>query len=159
MDIVVRLAFHETALVRVLHGLALENARILRTRPELPLLYDSHVVYQREDIETWCDVVYTLDQGHEDCDGLAAYRVGELRARGVAAVQLGDPGYQPGLRGRVEAEVMLTAESARLYHCVARYRINRGPWLVDDPSARLGMGGRPLDPYVLERRYQRGRNA
>src|SRR5688500_19684237 len=51
----------------------------------LPLLYDAGVVYRRELDETWCDFLNMLAQGHEDCDGLAAARAGELLARGWAA--------------------------------------------------------------------------
>ena len=72
MRIAVKLAFDEQAAVRLLNWLAVENAVILRSRPDLPLLYDSGVVYRREPDETWCDVLNLLAQGHEDCDGLAA---------------------------------------------------------------------------------------
>ena len=70
MKIAVKLAFDEQAALRLLNWLAQENARLLRARPELPLLYDSGVVYRRETDETWCDYLNMLAQGHEDCDGL-----------------------------------------------------------------------------------------
>ena len=44
MDVKVRLAFDECAMLRLLNFLARENARILRQKPELPLLYNSRVV-------------------------------------------------------------------------------------------------------------------
>ena len=40
MKIAVKLAFDEQAALRLLNWLAQENARLLRARPELPLLYD-----------------------------------------------------------------------------------------------------------------------
>ena len=69
MKITVKLAFDEGAAVRLLNWLAQENAGILRSRPDLPLLYDSGVRYRREADETWCDVINMLAAGQEDCDG------------------------------------------------------------------------------------------
>lgn len=160
MDIQVRLAFHEAACLRLLQWLAEEDARLLHDQPSLPLLYDSHVVYQEEVGEVWSDVVHTLAQGHEDCDALAAWRAGELIARGARALAPGEPGYRKAQQLRldtIDAEVMLTTRvrpgQRGLFHCIVRYRVG-GRWYRDDPSARLGMNGR-FDPRVTARRARR----
>ena len=156
MRIAVRLAFDEQAALRLLNWLAQENALLLRARPELPLLYDSGVVYRRESDETWSDYINLLAQGWEDCDALAAARAGELIAVGAQALRSGEPGFreahQMGL-STIPAEVMLTTSTdlgtPGLYHCLVRYRVGRR-WYRDDPSARLGMNGR-VDPTVRAR--------
>ena len=160
MNIHVKLAFHEEGAVRLLNWLARENARILRDRPDLPLLYDSGVVYKRERDETWCDVVNTLLHGKEDCDGLAAYRAGELLARGFGALSPGDEGYELAARSApesIDAEVLLRTKvphgGTGTYHCVVRYRLD-GRWFFDDPSARLGMNG-GVDDAIRRRRARR----
>jgi hypothetical protein len=147
VKIAVKLAFDEMGALRLLNWLAQENAILLRARPDLPLLYDSGVVYRRETDETWCDYLNMLAQGHEDCDGLAAARAGELLARGAEALRPGDGGYRLAQRQgltTVHAEVMLTTRSTDeqpgLYHCIVRYRVG-DRWHRDDPSARLGMNG------------------
>jgi len=145
MKIAVKLAFDERGALRLLNWLARENARILRARTDLPLLYESGVVYRREVDETWCDFINMLAQGHEDCDGLSAARAGELLARGWRALKPGDGGYELARRRQlrsIRAEVMLRTRAAEnepgLYHCIVRYRVGRR-WHRDDPSARLGM--------------------
>jgi hypothetical protein len=157
MRIAVKLAFHERAALRLLNWLAQENARILRAQPDLPLLYDSGVTYRHEMDETWCDYLNMLAHGHEDCDGLAAARAGELLARGWQALRPGDEGFEQAQRTRpaaLRAEVMLTTRSEPdnpgLYHCIVRYPID-GRWFRDDPSARLGMHRGRIDPRVRER--------
>jgi hypothetical protein len=155
--IAVKLAFDEEAAVRLLNWLARENAYLLRQRPELPLLYDSGVVYRRERDEVWCDYLNLLARGHEDCDALAAARAGELLARGWRAVVQGEPGFKAAQRLRprsIRAEVFLRTRTrpggVGLFHCVTRYRLG-GRWRVDDPSARLGMYGGAVDPAVKQR--------
>lgn len=164
MDIQIRLAFDERAALRLLNWLGRENARIFNlydrravkfgTAP-LPGVYESGVIYRREAEEVWSDYLNLLLQGHEDCDALAAARMGELLARGARALHPrspkdplrypGDGGYalakRLGLR-RIPAEVMLTTNSEPglpgLYHCIVRYWVGRVEYR-DDPSARLGM--------------------
>jgi hypothetical protein len=157
MRIAVKLAFDERAALRLLNWLARENAIILRAQPDLPLLYDSGVTYRRELDETWCDYLNMLVQGHEDCDGLAAARAGELQARGWKALRPGDEGFAEAEALRpatLAAEVMLTTRSRPddpgLYHCIVRYAVGRA-WFRDDPSARLGMHRGRIDPLVRER--------
>lgn len=154
MDVTVRLAFSEQASVRLLNWLAVENANIHRATADLPLLYDAKVVYQRERGEVWCDVLSLYQQGHEDCDGLACARAGEVLAHGWRAIRPGDPGHALARKlrpSRVRAEVLITTPEPgpRLYHCIVRYRLG-GRWFRDDPSARLGMNG-PIDPAVRRR--------
>ena len=143
MKVCMKLAFDEGAALRLLNWLAQENARILRARPDLPGLYDAGVRYRREPDEVWCDYLTMLAVGHEDCDGLAAARAGELLARGGRALSPQDPGYRRGRGLRsIEAEVLLLTRSERfqpgLYHCIVRYRVG-SRWYRDDPSLRLGM--------------------
>lgn len=145
MLITMKLAFGEQSIVRLANWLASENARIFRRYTDLPSLYESGVVYKREKRETWCDYFTLLAQGHEDCDGLAAARAGELIAFGHRRLQPGDDGYREARRLRLEtipAEVMMTTRvepgDSGLYHCIVRYRVGDRVY-TDDPSARLGM--------------------
>ncbi|TNE90362.1 MAG: hypothetical protein EP330_08585 [Deltaproteobacteria bacterium] len=154
MDVTVRLAFSELASVRLLNWLARENANIHRSTADLPLLYDAKVVYQRERGEVWCDVLSLYQQGHEDCDGLAAARAGEILAHGWKALRPGDAGFELARQlrpTRVRAEVLITTRDLgpALYHCIVRYRLG-GRWFRDDPSARLGMNG-AIDPAIRRR--------
>jgi hypothetical protein len=147
VKVCVKLAFDEKAAVRLLNWLARENAILLRSRPDLPGLYASGVRYRRERDETWCDYLNMLAQGHEDCDGLAAARAGELIARGHRALAPTDAGFKTAQRQRlksIDAQVLLltrgSSDRPGLYHCIVRYRVG-GRWHRDDPSARLGMNG------------------
>lgn len=164
MKIALKLAFDEQAAVSLLNWLSEQNAEILRQRPELPSLYTSGVYYRREREETWCDVLNTLAQGWEDCDALAAYRVGELLARGWKVLRPGDGGYRQAREQRlesIEAEPFLRTHvpvgHTGLYHVVVRYRVGRY-WYRDDPSARLGMYGpdRMRNPWGDRPEKQRG---
>ncbi|MCB9759107.1 MAG: hypothetical protein H6739_04645 [Alphaproteobacteria bacterium] len=164
MRITVKMAFDEAGALRLLNWLARENAILLGEQPDLPLLYDSGVRYEREDDEVWCDFVNLLAQGHEDCDALAAARAGELMARGWKALRAGDEGYEAARwrrPRRIKAEVMLTTRTRPgepgLYHCIVRYRVG-GRWYRDDPSARLGMNGGRIDPLVQQRWATRAGN-
>lgn len=155
------LSFHEGAALRLLNWLAMENALIHQAQPGLPLLYDSGVVYVRDDRETWSDYLYILAANQDDCDGLAAARAGELLAFGTQAIRPGDEGYEAARAqplDTIPAEVLLLTLAAPgeagLYHCIVRYAIG-GRWYRDDPSARLGMNG-PIDPTVSARWAARG---
>ncbi len=151
MNITVALTFNERDAVSLLNWLARCNARLLRERPSLPLLYETSVRYGREEEETWSDFIQLLAQGWEDCDALAAARAGELLARGWRALSPADPGYAEaralGLTS-IPSEVALTTTLRHgehgLYHCVVRYVIDGTIWF-DDPSARLGMLPERLD--------------
>jgi hypothetical protein len=151
VNITVALTFNERDAVSLLNWLARCNARLLRERPTLPLLYATSVRYGREEEETWSDYIQLLAQGWEDCDALAAARAGELIARGWKALAPNDPGYAAARAARLESipsEVALTTSIKKgehgLYHCVVRYVVNGTAWF-DDPSARLGMLEERLD--------------
>jgi hypothetical protein len=151
VNITVALTFNERDAVSLLNWLARCNARLLRERPTLPLLYATSVRYGREEEETWSDYIQLLAQGWEDCDALAAARAGELIARGWRALSPSDPGYAAARAERLESipsEVALTTQIKKgehgLYHCVVRYVVNGTTWF-DDPSARLGMLPERLD--------------
>lgn len=157
MRIAVVLAFDERAAVRLLNWLARENAGILRSRSDLPLLYDSGVVYERESDEEWCDILNLLARGKEDCDGLSAARAGELIARGWKALVPGEPGYEEARRLKlrsIKAECYIRTREPEgqpaLYHCLVRYWVG-GQEYRDDPSARLGMYGGRIAPDVKAR--------
>lgn len=148
-----RLTKAEEGLVELLNYVARHNARLLVERPDLPLLYESGVVYEREEREVWCDFLAMLEQGHEDCDGLSAARAGELMAWGWEAMTPEDGGWELAqvLRpARIPAWVFLRTRGAKgqpnLYHCIVLYRVGNTYWL-DDPSARLGMFRRRYHPY------------
>lgn len=142
MRIVLQFAFAEKGAANLLQWLAVHKARAIRAL-RLPLLYASGVRYQREPVEAWLDYPSLLEQGHEDCDGLAAARAGELMARGAAALSPEDGGYALARDRKldtIEAMAFLRTRREGLYHCVVRYRVGR-TWYWDDPSARLGMFG------------------
>ena len=171
MDISLQLAFDEGTSLITLNVLAQHDAKLFyqydaaaarEGRKPLDSLYESGIVYEREQGEIWGDVLNTLMEGHEDCDALAAIRAGELMARGALALHPGDPNdpvKYPGDGGYIDAmewgmtsipaEVMLKTNATDgrpgLYHCIVRYWVPdiHGTWLEyrDDPSARLGMNG------------------
>ncbi len=151
MIIKVALTFNERDAVSLLNWLARCNARLLRERPSLPLLYATSVRYEREEEELWSDYIQLLAQGWEDCDALASARAGELIARGWKALSPRDPGYAAAKAANlstIPAEVALTTAVRQgehgLYHCVVRYVVDGTVWF-DDPSARLGMLPERLD--------------
>lgn len=95
----------------------------------LPGIYASGVRYKVEGLpELWWDAEQILSAGHDDCEGLAAYRAGELIAQGIPAdvytrrVQI--PGGSP---------------YHRVFHAVTRIQRPGKPVVYDDPSVRLGM--------------------
>lgn len=156
MQITLRMDFAENGVLLLLQALAEHNAVLMRSRPELPLLYDSCVVYKPEVDETFSDYLHMLKAGHEDCDALAAARSGELIARGWRALRAGEPGHEIAVKRRmtsIPAQVMLTTRTRRgqpgLYHCIVRYWVD-GIEHRDDPSARLGMNGRRVDPNIAK---------
>lgn len=126
---------------------------------ELPPLYRSGVRYEREPrgSEEWLTPLQMLERGVADCEDLAAYRVGELRASGA------DPG----------AVVTIVRTGPRTLHAVVR----RSDGSIEDPSRVLGMtstshgvtlprltvgvergeDGSPVSWYEVSRRAPRGR--
>lgn len=107
----------------------------------LPKLYSSGVVYKTEGSpELWWDAEEILRNGHDDCEGLAAYRAGELMLEGHDAI--------------VDTRFIQAPDrEGRLFHAVTRVRTPdpRAPLgfrdEYDDPSARLGM---PIPTWYRE---------
>jgi len=100
----------------------------LAWHPETPLLYSSGVRYIREEwgYEQWIPIPNVLRQGGADCEDLAAWRVAELRVRGIPARPMWSnwQGVRPD------------GEKFTMYHIKVWT-----PYGVDDPSKRLGMKG------------------
>lgn len=87
---------------------------------DIPPLYRAGVVYKRElGTEDWLTPSQILGRGYGDCEDLAAWRVGELRAAGI------DP----------DARVIVRQTGPRTLHAL----VARGDGRVEDPSAELGM--------------------
>lgn len=118
-------------------SMAAHNARQIVAR-NLPQLYavngvgDWLIRYTPEDSENWCDAQEIVNRGGDDCEGLAAYRAGEIRAAGGEAsvwTRLVEaPSTAMGGRG-----------GGRLFHAITRTLDRSGAVAYDDPSARLGM--------------------
>jgi hypothetical protein len=145
LSIELRMTKTERGLVELLNLIARHNRDLLWERPDLPLLYESGVRYEREKTEIWSDYLALLEQGHEDCDALAAARAGELMAWGHEAMSPVDGGFALARHLRltsIPAWVQLHTRGphggANLYHCVVIYRVGN-TFYRDDPSARLGM--------------------
>lgn len=110
-------------------AIAQHNAQQIRTRG-LPGIYESGVVYQPEGSpELWWDAQEIINNGFDDCEGLAAYRAGELIAQGTPA-QVWTRRIQPpdGSRSR-----------RALFHALTKVNLPGGAVRYDDPSVRLGM--------------------
>ena len=100
---------------------------------DLPTLYSSGVRYQREPrgVEEWLTPLQAIERGVADCEDLAAWRAGELRASGA------DPG----------ATVAIVRTGPRTLHAVVR----RSDGSLEDPSRVLGMKSATPPPLALPR--------
>jgi hypothetical protein len=105
-----------------LESLVRANVAYLVEHRQTPSLYDSGVVYAREDPrEVFRDVPHVILDGWGDCDDLAAWRAAEYRLRGVAA------------------KVRLVKSKGTVgvaWHAVVQLPDGKR----EDPSRRLGMG-------------------
>ena len=154
MRVVSQFKFSETAVLLMLTALVDMNVNQLLDEPRLPNLYGSGVRYKREKVETFSDYASLLEQGHEDCDSLAAAQAALLRTRGWRAMIPGQEGYRTARDEdllTIDAEVVLVEPKRppgkrRLYHVIVAYTVG-GTTYFDDPSDRLGMRGR-LDRSV-----------
>lgn len=116
-------------------AIAHHNARQIKER-RLPGLYSGAIHYETEGSpELWWDAQKIAIEGHDDCEGLAAYRAGELIG-----------GLDPSVRGGpLDSDVYCRlieppgGSSGRLFHAVTRVMGQDGRIEWDDPSARLGM--------------------
>jgi len=113
-------------------AIARHNAKRIMSQG-LPELYKTGVRYQTEGTpEKWWDAEEILAQGHDDCEGLAAFRAGELITRG----------YDAHVHTRLitgPADGMGGGGASRLFHAITRVDGLRGGPRYDDPSVRLGM--------------------
>jgi hypothetical protein len=111
-------------------AIARHNARMIE-QMGLPKLYDSKVRYQTEGPEKWWDAPEIIMQGHDDCEGLAAYRAGELRLDGHDARVWTRLIHKP-------SKVMGgSGKDGRLFHAITRVDFPNGTHAYDDPSTRV----------------------
>lgn len=114
------------ALLRALEFLvSLNRQQIRQASGRIPQLYKAGVEYEREGRtiggrpkEHWRLISQVLKRGAGDCEDLTAWRVAELRERGINAV--------PDI-----------TRQGRMFHVRVRYPDGR----LEDPSKRLGMQG------------------
>lgn len=118
----------ERALVYLLTALYKIDCDFLRDYPDTPTIEEArilglvHYVPERNG-EVFKDIPCILDQGYEDCDGLAAWKAAELTVRDRR------PARPVLKRSRMEGKTLI-------YHTVAReLRTGR----IHDPSVLLGM--------------------
>jgi hypothetical protein len=93
-------------------------------RGKIVPLYSGKIRYEREPLrrENWQSAYTTAVLGKGDCEDLAAYRVAELRAKGVLAFPV------------------VTQINPSLRHVTVRYLDPKTKaWVSEDPSKRLGM--------------------
>jgi hypothetical protein len=93
-------------LTAVLEGLVAANFVLMSRDPEaFPPLYESSVVYRREDRghDEWLTADAVLHLGYADCEDLAAYRAAELRRDGIPAMGI----VRPNKHGNFHAQVWL----------------------------------------------------
>jgi hypothetical protein len=132
----------ELAIGHLLEALAAWNTDLLRHEAEqgrpLPSMYElgraGRMRYERERShsvargghivtegrEEWLDAPEIIARGKGDCEDLACWRVGELRAQGVPA--------------RVTFSIR-SRPHGRLFHII----VERGDGQLEDPSRALGM--------------------
>jgi hypothetical protein len=126
-----------SGLLNILQAIMAINFDWIACYPNTPSLYacdgrdELHplVVYKPrlQAPETFACIPEIMAEGSWDCDGLAAWRVAELRHCGINASvyikwrQRGSP-------------------DANIYHAVVRWPDGR----IEDPSLALGMGGVPI---------------
>lgn len=121
-------------------AIARHNALRIKQK-RLPPLYNSGVVYKPEGSpELWWDAEEILRRGHDDCEGLAAYRAGELIA-GIADHRSWPAQVWTRLVKTPSKEMGGSGKGGRLFHAIVRIPDGAGPGKAayDDPSVRLGM--------------------
>jgi hypothetical protein len=112
------------ALMGMLEGLIAVNYQYLQEYPSTPLLYEafpSYVIKPRPfQIDSWQDIPTTLARGTGDCKDFAAWRVAELRCKGV-----------PDVSAAIKTQML---NDLLIYHIPVRIGME---W--EDPSRILGM--------------------
>lgn len=115
--------------VREINNKIAEHNAYRIKKKKLPGIYKSGVRYKVEGLpELWWDAEQILEAGHDDCEGLAAYRAGELIAAGTPAEVWTRRIQQPGGSG-----------NRVIFHAITRVKMPNGTYEFDDPSVRLGM--------------------
>lgn len=104
-------------------------------------LYASGVRYEEDPPgrEDWRDCYEVLRRGKGDCDNLVGWRVGELRAAGIAVDPVVKWQQIPKdvMIGLGYPAKMIPEEGCSMVHCAVRWPDGR----IEDPSKILGMGG------------------
>lgn len=101
----------------------------LTLNPRAPLVYASQVVYEREGSpEVWLDIPAILNQGHDDCEGLAAWLAAEMRLRA--------PNSETKRKHPLAVVSLVKTKRAGLWHAVVK---DMDTQKIYDPSKRLGM--------------------
>jgi hypothetical protein len=112
---------------QVLHdlveALALADELWLRQHPDAPSIYDAGVRYITTN-DNWRDVPAVVANHGADCMSLCAWRVAELRLRGVKC--------EPGILMQWDET---GANKQVVFHVLVRYADGH----YEDPSKRLGM--------------------
>lgn len=107
------------AVEHALEGLVALDAYLI-AKHNLPPLLKTGARYQTEDKEQWRSALEVIGEGWGDCEDLAAYRCGELRAR------IGEP-----------ARLILRWTGPKTMHAL----VLRASGKIEDPSRALGMKG------------------
>ena len=102
------------------------NAVYLLAHPSTPRLYQSGVIYRRESPEVWKDIPSIIEDGCDDCEGLACWLAAELRTRDKIT------------GAKVRLAEQHTTTRRRLWHAIVFDPLSKRVW---DPSRALGMGG------------------
>jgi len=109
---------------------------------DLPPLYSGRVRYQVEGSpELWWSAKEIHDRTYDDCEGLAAYRAGELILKGYPKASV----YTRLIR-KPDQGMGGSGKGGRLFHAITRVETPDGVFF-DDPSVRLGM---PVPRWYLE---------
>lgn len=131
--------------VDINNAIARHNAKQIEAKG-LPRLYSGSIRYQTEGSpELWWDAEEIARRGHDDCEGLAAYRAGELINAGHDASV-----YCRLIEG--PASGMGGGSGVRLFHAVTKIRQPDGSVVYDDPSAVLGM---PVPRWYMDQSRRR----
>lgn len=119
-------------LLRLMDTLSRNNEAFIRAHPSFPRLYDSPVQYTAQDPnEEWQDAFTTLTRKTGDCEDLACWRIGELRAAGVPA--------KPFITWRQRPD------GSYLYHAL----VWRGHVNSNLPPGIAGIAGTRSNPRIL----------
>ena len=122
--------FGRESLQALLDALVRIDVAYLKRHRRTPGLYQSGVRYQAESIgvEDFRDIPTILQYGRADCEGLAAWRVAQLRVQG-------DEHGRRDRRAKTRIRMRRMPNGTPLYHI----QVRRGNGRTEDPSARLGM--------------------